>query len=155
MNIRPALGTSYRLESYGPFTSAFRRRRFYVSYRHACRDATWSFTKFSTLIGEGTIVCTEVIDTHGTVVARYGLEVMHDQIGNYVNILFLEGVGFHAYSRLVIEAIWQAARSLSEDPRAYLGGRQKAWKRFLKKHGIRFEGCFICGRQEAFGHGRR
>lgn len=162
MNIRPEHGQSYRLEfaAYGPGLRGKPQKRFFESYRKSASrfhgSETYSAGKFRALIGIGAIVCCEVTidDEH---MADFGLELLEDNEGPFLGLLFFEGKALRLYVRDMVGVCFSAVKANN----AALGfegeGRLRicgwsGWPRVLSRLGLIVdENGFIREFQPAFG----
>lgn len=131
---------------------------FYAAYQQGSDGFLKSWWDFSHEVNSGHIVLA-TIDDEDEYRSVFGLELMHDREGPYLNLMFYVG---RLSVRLVGELTWwifEFAQLYKQQERADLvrlkiGGR-KGWRAFVKRMGLEMDqDGFISEYQEVFYHGR-
>lgn len=151
MSTKVEVGSSYRahLRVYGSGLATARIREFYRSYVFG-GDGKWPLLQFAHHARSGHLQLFEVV-LQGAVIGRYGISYMRDELGEFVQVVFIEGLDFDLYGDVIAKVTWQAARACAPSrPRCLVKGR-RGWQRLLRRRGIVMgDDGFIDGNQEAF-----
>ena len=155
-------GTSSRnIWAYGPHLSGWTLQSFWRAYRDGGDDA-YSQARFENLVRTGNIICFAIAGG-GVVKAQFGLQLMRDRHGPYVQFIFFAS----DFARLelarelpaVVDTCLRTARLYKQaekykgDMRLLLVGR-KGWRRVARRLGLVMDDRgWITENQKAFKNG--